>query len=173
MALRFPLLTLLLLCLFATVWTDSGYDDPPENHWHEKDMDTAWLTFNRNDDSTASEYFITFLSDNCYKCDPVVAFLGNETKRVKVSSQFKWTITLKYSSTVGHTSIILDEFRYAFQEYGRYELSFEPGVPGAKCKLDVKAQGTLSVLPIIVALSICVGTFILASNLEERLDVAW
>lgn len=160
MALRFPLLGLLLLCLFATAWTDSCDDDTPEKHWDEKEMDTAWLTFLHNNHSSASEYSITFLSDNCYKCDPIVAFMGNETRRVKVSSQFKWTITLRHSTPSDPNSIILDEVRFGFREYGRYELSFEPGVPGAKFKLDVKDQGMLSMLPIIVALSICVGTFI-------------
>lgn len=157
MKIRFSLLGLLLMCLLATAWADSYDEDNPDLHWAETEMDTAWLTFLQNNDSTASDYSITFLSDLCYKCEPTTEFIGNQTRKVKVSTQHKWTITLKYTKPTSPNSVILDELHVGFVEHGRYELSFQPGMPGAKFKLHTKAQGTFSLLPVVVALSICAG----------------
>lgn len=157
-------LGLVLACALSAAWADCPTGEDPSKHWHEKEMDTAWLTFVPNNETDAHNYYIRFVSHNCYKCAPTVEFIGNEARRVRISSQFPWAITLEtktknlYNETL---SEIVDLMDHKFQEYGHYKLIFKRGAPGGELReLEVitVSPGVFTYLPIIVALSICFST---------------
>lgn len=163
MKLRTFFLGLVFICTLSAAWATCVGDEDPKKHWHEKEMDTAWLTFVPSTSPEARNFFIRFVSHNCYKCKPTTEFIGNEERKVRVSSQFAWTITLEtktineYNETLWE---IIDTIDPHFQEYGHYKLSFKPVIPGGPLHLETVSPGVISFLPIIIALSICFGTSI-------------
>lgn len=164
---------LVFICALSSAWADCANSDDPTKHWHEKEMDTAWLTFVPSNHSESHNYFIRFVSHNCWRCAPTTEFIGNVARKVRVSSQFPWTITLEtkaineYNETLWE---IVNTTDFKFQEYGHYKLAFKPGVLDGQLDVITVASGTFSFLPIIIALSICFGMFLaFASKLHLRL----
>jgi hypothetical protein len=156
-----------LLLVLVSVVAVARAEDHTDAHWAEHEMDTAWLSFEAPNDTSAGDYAINFVSDNCYKCAPIRVFNGNVTRRLKISSQFPWSITLTNANAVpSELPTILDTANWSFKEYGHYRLTFKPSIPGAKLYLEITSPGTLSIIPIIVAVSVCICT--LCGDLKIR-----
>lgn len=155
MKMKALLLGLFIGCLLGLAWPVRSEKTDPEKHWSESEMDTAWLTFENTDDPRGGDFLVRFVSDQCYKCTPITVFRGNETRKIKISSQFKWTITLEYLDPNSVNPVIWASLYTGFKEYGKYKMHLELKSTEAEMLLVVLSPGSLSILPIIIACSVC------------------
>lgn len=161
MKLRIPLLGLLLICAIWSASAACDVEDDPRKHWHEREMDTAWLSFIGSPAHDSGNYVVRFVSHNCFECAPSTEFVGNTSRKLRISSQHPWTITLETQRlNDNHEQVwwIVYTLDIHFKEFGRYNMSLSPGVPHSALFVNVISSGTNSYFPIITALSLCVGT---------------